>query len=193
MSMFNIVSDGYHGMMRALGVEKKPAPTAPAGMAEGLGLKNMEKNAEKPAEAASLKQTEKLEKNAGPQGTAQLLAVDTSSEIDAWHAARGKGSGIDFSGANQESKLGRVIFLNSEGPYSKRYSPEQRKNIESFMKEVQPLSNRLNPSHKGDILKLLDDAIKTHGISDKQMDLIANGKFTAQSYVTMANNGDPIG
>jgi len=191
--MFNIVSDGYHGMMRALGVEKKPAPAAGQGVAAAAGAAAGAIAAEKPAEADSLKQAEKLEKNAGPQGTAQLLAVDTGSEIEAWHSARSEGKPIDFSGANQESKLGRVIFLNAEGPYSKRYTPEQRKNIECFMKEVQPLYNRLNASHKGDILKLMDDAIKTHGLSDKQMDLIADGKYSAQSYVTMANNGEPIG
>lgn len=192
MSMFNFVSQGYHSIMRAIGAEK---PVAPAGTAAGLGLTKPQAPAEKPAEAHTFKKTESLEKSAAAQGSAKASAGDTSGEIDDWNAARSKGAPIDFSAApKSDNKLASVIFLKDENGYAKKYTPEQRERIKGFMQEVQTKSSKLNDTaQRGKILYIMADGIDKKGMTDKQMDLIADGKFGASSYIAMVNNGDPIG
>lgn len=186
MSMFN-VSEGFHSFMRAIGMEKPAAPQAPAAPPPAAP-------AEKPAEAHTLKKTESLEQAAKAIGKAQTVAIDTGSEIQAWGDARKSGKPVDFSQAPKDSKLSHVIFLKDENGYAKKYSPEQQKNISKFMQDVQAQSNKLNDStQKGKILYIMDGGIADKGITDKQMDMIADGHFSAASYIAMVNKGNPIG
>ena len=199
MNIGSFFSEGYHSIMRAIGAEPavatKPQPAQPAA-------------AEKPAEAASLK-TGESSKIESKKGTAQVSLGDSPKEMmDSWVKNRSTGHKIDLTPVAEYSKNAahtkgkfnimylRDVYSNSVEKSGKpRFNEAQKQNIRNFLKEVETNADRVNdPGMRSQLMQKMDQAICTKGITDEQMQMIADGKFDADAYIYMVNaTGEPIG
>jgi hypothetical protein len=139
---------------------------------------------------------EKLNMSETKKGTAQLLFKDDLKAMrENWVSASKSGKPISsISDAIKNGKSPTVAvyeYMKTQG-----YSKEQMSNVADFMEEAMKhgavkdsKDENLIGRKLGDVLAI---GLKEKGITEKQVETIANGDFSVSAYVSLVKDGQPI-
>lgn len=156
------------------------------------------KTINKQAEAHTFKNGEKLATSNLSQGTAKaevnLEALEAKisnkplsieKQIEKWEIARDQEQDLDLGALPEQDK--EVAFSVLEYAKNNGYSEKQMKNLKAFLKEVPKLYGSET------ILDKMGNGIRENGFTKGQLDMIANGSFSTEAYVSMVKSGKPAG
>lgn len=172
----------------ALNKLKNPAPAAPASPKPQVKtLENQNPN------VTYSKSDKNIEKPAAQGNATTTLKDPTDKAISEWKS-KASGPKVDFSKMPpSDSKIAVINYLLKDYSAKKLDSSEQ-KNVQKFFSEIMTKSSKLDdPLKRKEILNIMADGIKTKGLSEAQMDMVASGKFNADAYIGLVNSGEPIG
>lgn len=164
----------------------QPLPTnrpqlSPEQIAEIKSKKAEQLSQEPPSTEAkpTIKESVNIQTPTAQAGAATSLAIiepkNSEEAIQAWRAAGKASPALDFSEANNPGEVARVLL---------HHAPEDdkgRRNLAEFMRDM------LHADYQ--LLDLFTDYVQEQGLTPEQMDLIAQGEFTAQDFEYMAKDG----
>lgn len=181
--IMNWISNSYHSIMQTIGLEKpKPPETV---------------QKEVPAEqvkAESLSRGEERQKAEANQGTAMGISSFITNQKAGWEEA-GKGTTIPEiqmrvqQGADAANAIYEYLDKNTN------LSPEQWDNVTRFLEGVMSHGNVESQNPRWDQTSLhnvLNEGVSEFGITEEQVNLLAEGDFSVASYVDMVRDGKPI-
>lgn len=130
------------------------------------------------------------------KGTAKLslnLLDNSDKAIADWKSAGKTGHRIDLKPATNTSRLAYINALIQHVDSTPGFSRDDKVRLQTFFKDIQTKAEKFdNPLHRTQILHIFGDVLATRGITDEQLKMITDGKFTAEDYVAMVNNPSPI-
>lgn len=170
-------------------LKKKPAPTEGPWLPKAPIVKNPpDHSLALPQEQLSVSETKK--------GTAQLsLQDDIQTMQKNWIQAGKTGKPVtEIQKAVQggQSPATAIYKYMKANGYSKEQMNKVANFLESVMKHGKLTDSRNNNLIGKNLIDVIADGIKEKGISDKQIQLLANGDFSFNAYLSMVKDGQSI-
>lgn len=139
---------------------------------------------------------EKLSVSETKKGTARLsLQEDVQAMQSNWIQAGKTGKPVTevqkAVQGGQSPATAIYKYMKARG-YSKDQMDKVANFLESVMKYGKVTSSRNDTLTGRNLIDVIADGIKEKGISDKQIDLLANGDFSFNAYLAMVKDGQSI-
>ncbi|PIQ27173.1 hypothetical protein COW36_16605 [bacterium (Candidatus Blackallbacteria) CG17_big_fil_post_rev_8_21_14_2_50_48_46] len=183
------VSQKYDSFLQTLGLRKPPvtvAPPSPPAAAEEVKPHTLTQGENLRVEAS----------NSGRRGTAQVSLGDSLQEqTQRWDQASQGHQIPEIQMAVKNGKSPTIAlseYLNKNGSLSR----EQRNQVANFMEQVMKYGTVKDSREQNfvgsNLIDVMKEGIRDKGITEEQVQLLANGDFTVQAYLGLVKDGQSI-